>query len=151
MLAKLTTALGKSSVLIIALALLAAAGVLGARHTITGAESYGVVLVILGGGSVSAGIALGSPLVPNSAVLPHLLVLLGALAVISVLATLAVLSDTQVFGVLELVLGGSTAGAMSAISSAPPPTPALTPQQALQAAQTALDAAMAAVDAAPKA
>ncbi|MDE2101496.1 MAG: hypothetical protein KGL39_29895 [Patescibacteria group bacterium] len=117
------TALGKAAPqLLIAIALLAVAGVLGARAVFTGAEAFGVVTLVLGAAGVSVGTVLGSSSA-NVNTIPHLLVLIFALGVLTALALLHVVTDAQVFGTLTLGAGGALGStAFASGSSSTPPT-----------------------------
>src|ERR1700676_3197319 len=105
----------------LALALLALAGALGARHTLSAADSFSIVMAVLGAVGISGGIILGSA-TPNTSLVTHLIILMAALAVVTALGVIGIYSSQQILSVVALAIGGGAWAAGNA--SAPPATAA---------------------------
>ena len=106
--------------ILLALAILAVAGILGARYTLTSADSFSMVMAVLGAVGISGGIILGSG-TPNVTLVTHLVIFLAALGVVVALGVLGVYSSQQILSVVALAVGG---GAWAAGNASAPPAAA---------------------------
>jgi hypothetical protein len=109
--------------LLLALVVLAVVGVLAGLGSATSTQAYSVVMVVLAAGGVSTGIVLGSTQ-SNANLIPHLILFTAALVLVTVLGARGIFTNTQVDGVLALVVGGGALGIGStAVTSSSTPAP----------------------------
>jgi hypothetical protein len=124
-------------ILVIA-AILAGLGVLAATGHLDPTTTYGILMLIIGATGVAAGLVLGNLAKPNATVVVHAILALLVLALAIVLDVRNVFTESQIVGVLTVLLGSGVVAAVSTTNAAPAVgAPAPSPDVAALEAQLA--------------
>jgi hypothetical protein len=120
MTAVLKATLGALPQIVVVLLVLAGVGILASTNHLSPTNAYGLVMLIIGATGVAAGLVLGSTK-PNATLVIHAVIALAILALAIVLTLRNVFTETEVLGVLTVLLGSGVTAAVS--QSTPTPTP----------------------------
>lgn len=96
-----------AAALFFVLGLLAAAGVLASRGTISPSDAYGFLSLVIGATGVAGTIVLAGP-TSNTQLAPHVLILLAVIGYTTALGYLGLFQGTEVIGVFGVIVGGGS-------------------------------------------
>lgn len=114
------TALAALPQIIVASLVLAGIGILAATNHITPANAFALVMLIIGATGVAAGLVLGNLEKPNAAVIIHAVIALLVLALAVVLTLRNIFTETEILGVITVLLGSGVTAAVSQSNSPQP-------------------------------
>jgi hypothetical protein len=107
------------------LLVLAAVGVLASTGHLSADNAIAIISLIIGATGVAAGLVLGNIDKPNLQLIVHTIIALAILGLVVALSVRNILTETQIVGVIGVLLGSGTVAAVAGSNPAPSPAPSL--------------------------